>query len=59
MFQMAENKPRKNSAAVSLGRRGGKKRAANLTPKERADAAKKAAQARWKGKKKSKDTGAA
>jgi hypothetical protein len=41
----------KNPAAVELGRLGGKKggkaRAAKLTPKQRTAAAKKAAQARW------------
>ena len=42
----------KNPAAVALGRLGGKKggpaRAANLTKKQRVEAAKKAAKARWK-----------
>lgn len=42
----------KDPAAVSLGRRGGlkggKARAASMTPKQRADIAKKAAAARWK-----------
>jgi hypothetical protein len=41
----------KNSAAVELGRRGGlrggKARAAKMTPEERAESARKAAQARW------------
>lgn len=41
----------KNPAAVELGRLGGKKggkaRAAKLTPKQRSAAAKKAAEARW------------
>jgi hypothetical protein len=41
----------KDPAAVSLGRRGGlkggKARAAKLTPEERREAARKAAQARW------------
>jgi hypothetical protein len=45
----------KDPAAVELGRRGGlkggKARAAKLTPEERAQSARKAAQARWaKGK---------
>lgn len=44
----------KNPAAVSLGRlgglKGGRSRAANMTPEERKEAAFKAAQARW-GKK--------
>jgi hypothetical protein len=41
----------KDPAAVALGRKGGlkggKARAANMTPEERSEAAKKAAQARW------------
>ena len=45
---------RKNPAAVALGRRGGlkggKARADALSPEERSDIAKKAAQARWKPK---------
>jgi hypothetical protein len=49
---------RKNPHAVALGRRGGKKggpkggaaRMAALTPKERSELARKAARARWKGK---------
>lgn len=44
----------KNPHAVALGRLGGKKggkaRAAKLTPEERAEIAKKAAQARWRKK---------
>jgi hypothetical protein len=43
--------PAKNPAAVELGRMGGKiggkARAANMTPEERADSARKAALARW------------
>jgi len=42
----------KDPAAVELGRRGGKKggkaRASKMTAKQRSEAAKKAAQARWK-----------
>lgn len=42
----------KNPAAVELGRKGGlkggKARAAKMTPEQRSEAAKKAAQARWK-----------
>ncbi len=42
----------KNAAAVALGRlgglKGGKARAASLTPKKRSAIAKKAAAARWK-----------
>jgi hypothetical protein len=41
----------KNPAAVALGRKGGKKgglaRAANLTPEQRSESARKAVQARW------------
>lgn len=48
LLQMAEKKGSKNSAAVSLGRRGGKKRAEALTPEQRSAIAKKAAEARWK-----------
>ena len=47
----APPKKRKNPAAVALGRKGGKKggkaRAAKLTPEERQAIAKKAAAARW------------
>ncbi len=39
----------KNKAAVELGRKGGKARAAKMTSERRAEIAKKAAQARWKG----------
>ncbi|HEW79576.1 MAG TPA: histone H1 [Phycisphaerales bacterium] len=42
----------KDPAAVALGRKGGlkggKARAAKMTPEERSEAARKAAQARWK-----------
>jgi hypothetical protein len=42
----------KNPAAVELGRKGGlkggKARAASMTPEERSEAARKAARARWK-----------
>lgn len=45
-------KPEKDPAAVSLGRRGGLKggpaRAAKLSAKKRSEIAKKAAEARWK-----------
>ena len=44
--------PAKDPAAVELGRRGGlkggKARAEKLTPEQRSEIAKKAAQARWK-----------
>lgn len=47
-----EKKPEKNPAAVALGRlgglKGGKARAAKLSPKKRKAIAKKAAEARWK-----------
>jgi hypothetical protein len=39
---------RKSPAAVSLGRKGGKKRMADLTKEQRSELAKKAAEARWK-----------
>jgi hypothetical protein len=46
-----EPKPEKNPAAVALGRlgglKGGKARAAKLTPEKRKAIAKKAAQTRW------------
>ena len=47
-----EEKPRKNPAAVELGRlgglKGGKARAEKLTAKQRQEIAKKAAKARWR-----------
>jgi hypothetical protein len=47
-----QTQPGKNPAAVELGRlgglRGGKARAEKLTPEERAEIARIAAQARWK-----------
>jgi len=50
----APAKPEKNPAAVALGRlgglKGGKARAAKLSPKKRAAIAKKAAKARWGAK---------
>ena len=46
--------PKKNPAAVALGRlgglKGGKARAAKLSPEERKEIAKKAANARWREK---------
>ena len=42
----------KNAAAVSLGQRGGKARAAKLGPKKRTEIAKKAAAKRWQTQKK-------
>lgn len=51
----AEAAPDKDPAAVALGRKGGKKggpaRAANMTPEERAESARKAARARWSERK--------
>jgi hypothetical protein len=50
--EVASTAPSKDPAAVSLGRRGGlvggKARAAKLTPEQRSEIAKKAAEARWK-----------
>lgn len=47
-----KNQPAKNPAAVALGRlgglKGGKARAQKLSPKKRAEIARKAAKARWK-----------
>lgn len=37
-----------SSAAAEMGRKGGKARAKKLTPEERSQIAKKAAQGRWK-----------
>ena len=37
----------KNQAAVELGRKGGRARAAKMTPEQRSEVARKAAQARW------------
>jgi hypothetical protein len=42
--------PRKDPAAVTLGRKGGKATAKNLTPEQRAEMASKAATARWASK---------
>lgn len=48
------DEPQKNPAAVELGRLGGKKggkaRAEKLTPEQRSEIARKAAQARWSRK---------
>jgi hypothetical protein len=55
-FSIGEREPDpeprvKDPAAVALGRKGGviggKARAANLTPEERSESARKAAEARW------------
>lgn len=49
--EASEREPRKNPAAVALGRLGGLKggpaRAKSLSARKRADIAKKAAKARW------------
>lgn len=37
-----------SSAAAELGRKGGKKRAENMTPERRTEIARKAAEQRWK-----------
>jgi hypothetical protein len=51
MDSAIEDKPRKNPAAVALGKLGGRKggmaRAASLSPAKRKAIAKKAAKARW------------
>jgi hypothetical protein len=47
---MPEEEPLKLPAAISRGRKGGKARAGALTPEERSEIAKKAAQTRWRGK---------
>ena len=41
----------KDKAAVALGKKGGKARAAKLTPEQRTDIARKAAKKRWKSPK--------
>ena len=46
LSQMPEDK-KKNPAAVALGRRGGRKRAANLSAQELSEQGKRAAAARW------------
>ncbi len=50
-----EEKPQKNQAAVELGRlgglKGGKARSEKLTPEQRKEIARKAAEARWDKKK--------
>lgn len=40
--------PLLSSAAAELGRKGGQKRAENMTPERRSEIAKKAAASRWK-----------
>jgi hypothetical protein len=43
-----EDKPEKNAAAAELGRKGGRKRAENMSPERRAEIARRAARSRWK-----------
>jgi hypothetical protein len=43
-----EEKLPERSAAAELGRKGGKARAAKMTPEQRSEIAKQAAAARWK-----------
>lgn len=53
-FNENDTEDGKDPAAVALGRKGGKKggkaRAASMTPEERSEAARKAAKARWSKK---------
>lgn len=44
---MSKKKTKPDPLAAELGARGGKARAKKLTPKERSEAARKAAQVRW------------
>lgn len=44
--------PRKNPAAVELGRRGGRQYVKNSTPEQRKASARRAARARWEKEKK-------
>lgn len=46
--EQPNEKPAKDEAAVALGRKGGQKRAANMSPERRKEIARKAAQKRWK-----------
>ena len=46
--ETSETLPTKDEAAVALGRKGGKKRAENMTPKRRKEIARNAAAKRWK-----------
>ena len=47
VIEMAKKNARKNPAAVSLGRKGGKKRAEILSAQELSEQGRKAVQARW------------
>ena len=47
--EVAEATPEeRHAAAVTLGRKGGQTRAKNLTPEQRKEIARKAAQSRWR-----------
>jgi hypothetical protein len=46
--EIGEGSEPETKAAAALGRRGGKARAASLTPEQRTEIAKAAAAARWK-----------
>ena len=46
--EIEEDGERETKAAAALGKRGGKARAASLTPKQRSEIARIAAEARWK-----------
>ena len=47
----ADETDTRDPAAVAMGSKGGKARAANMTPERRAEIARKAAVSRWSGKK--------
>jgi hypothetical protein len=49
---MTKKKVRKDPAAVALGRKGGKKRAQNLSAEELSEQGRKAVLARWRNAKK-------
>jgi hypothetical protein len=46
--EVEETSEPETKAAAALGKRGGKARAASLTPKQRSEIARLAAEARWK-----------
>jgi len=50
--------PKKNAAAVQLGRRGGKATAKKLSAQQRIESARRAAQARWANPKRIEKNGA-
>jgi len=49
--EVEEERDELSSAAAELGRKGGKKRAASMSPERRAEIARKAAAARWQNAK--------